>query len=405
MVQNFAHAWHPMVTRMEPVPGPNGAQQRRFWVLGGDRPYLEQLTYLSHSDRIMEYTALEGIEGARRYQARLQVQGHEIVWSAQIEAAPQRAIEIAESTRAIFRAGLDALANPEPAPQTSPDLPEPVAVQSLRLDGDPPLAISVAPAGQAQTKTLCVFLHGIGGQRGNWQAQMRAMGTIMPCVALDLRGYGKSALGVGQSRVDDYCDDILRVAEYFQAQEIVLCGLSYGAWIATSFAMRHGRRLAGLVLAGGCTGMSEASSEARAAFRHSREVPLDAGQSPADFAADVVQVIAGPDAPDAVRAELRESMAAISSKTYRDALNCFTNPPETFDFARISVPVLLMTGAHDRLASPQEIRQVSVRMHAAAQDPDIRFEVVPDAGHVCNLEQPGAFNAHLAAFLHRFPHE
>jgi hypothetical protein len=48
------------------------------------------------------------------------------------------------------------------------------------------------------------------------------------------------------------------------------------------------------VLSGGCTGMSEAGPDEREAFRVSREVPLNAGQVPADFAPAVVKVLAGP---------------------------------------------------------------------------------------------------------------
>jgi pimeloyl-ACP methyl ester carboxylesterase len=45
-------------------------------------------------------------------------------------------------------------------------------------------------------------------------------------------------------------------------------------------------------------------------------------------------------------------MAAIPAATYRDALVCFTNPLERFDFSRLTMPVLMMTGEHDRLAPP-----------------------------------------------------
>ena len=48
--------------------------------------------------------------------------------------------------------------------------------------------------------------------------------------------------------------------------------------------MRHSDKLVGLVLAGGCTGMSEADPRERENFRISREVPLTQGQTPADFA-------------------------------------------------------------------------------------------------------------------------
>ena len=248
---------------------------------------------------------------------------------------------------------------------------------------------------------LCLFLHGIGGGRANWLAQLQAAGSVMRSAALDLRGYGDSTLGPQQSSVDDYCADILRVADRLGAKRLVLVGLSYGSWIATSFAMRHGAMLDGLVLSGGCTGMSEAGPDEREAFRVSREVPLDAGQVPADFAPAVVRVLAGPGADEATRQALQASMAAIPAATYRDALRCFTNPLERFDFARLTMPVLMMTGEHDRLAPPAEIRGVAGRIWDAAPRPDLRFEVIAGAGHVCNVEQPGVYNRHLLDFLAR----
>ena len=406
-VQDFADPWHPMIDWMKPETGPGGQTRRRFAAAGGDNTYLEQLTYLSHSDRLMKYTALEGIEGANSYHAQLSVTpgpdgGSDLAWQAEIDATPARVDDIAAGTKTIFKAGLAALATLEVTPSTPKMSPfAPVKIGFRRIGLSPSLAMNVAPADVEQAETLCIFLHGIGGHRSNWDAQMSAMGAHVPCVALDLRGYGDSELGSEPSTIDAYCADILTVADAFHADKIILCGLSYGAWIATSFAMRHGSRLAGLMLAGGCTGMSEASEETRNGFRHSREEPLDAGQTPADFAPDVVTIIAGPKASEAVKSTLLDSMVGIPVATYRDALRCFTNPGEVFDFAKISCPVLLLTGEFDRLAPVKEIRAVSMAMHTATPTPDIQFEMIPGAGHVCNLEAPGVFNAHLLPFLKR----
>jgi len=114
-----------------------------------------------------------------------------------------------------------------------------------------------------------------------------------------------------------------------------------------------------------------------------------------------VDVIAGPRAGKSIRQQLVRSMAAIPPATYRDALHCFTTPTERFDFSRISCPVLLMTGEFDRLAPPAEIREVSWHMHGSSPHSDVQFEVIADAGHLCNLEAPEAFNAHLRGFLQR----
>ena len=165
--------------------------------------------------------------------------------------------------------------------------------------------------------------------------------------------------------------------------------------------MRHPQRLAALVLSGGCTGMSEASVEEREEFCRSREIPLSEGKTPADFAPDVVKILAGPDCTDQVKTQLLESMQTIPSESYADALRCFTNPTETFDFTTITMPVLLMTGDADKLAPPEEIKQVATRIHKASPSPDVRFECLHRAGHLCNLEAANSYNEALIKLVQR----
>jgi pimeloyl-ACP methyl ester carboxylesterase len=404
VARDFCGAWHPFIAEITAERGEKGAVIRRFTCHGEDTVYREQLTYLSDSDRSLAYTCLEGIRGANRYAARLTISprdggGSVVTWTAEVEAAGPRAAEIANGTKPVFEAGIAALiaaAGPGTAPIFVENRPGPVT--DVILDGTPRLGLSHT---EVKGETLTLFLHGIGGARGNWRRQVEQAGHLMTACAMDLRGYGDSSLGFRQSSVDDYCDDILRVMQHFGAKKLVLVGLSYGSWIATSFAMRHPELLAGLVLSGGCTGMSEAGPEEREAFRVSREVPLNAGQVPADFAPAVVKVLAGPEASDAVRAELLASMSAIPAATYRDALMCFTNPLERFDFARLTMPVLMMTGEHDRLAPPSEIRAVAGRIWDANPRADVQYETLAGVGHVCNVEGPQAYNAALIPFLAR----
>lgn len=408
VLRDFCAPWHPWIASIRAEAGPGNAPVRAFTVTGEDQLYREQQTYLSDSDRVLGYTHLEGIAGCDAYDARITVGAAEgggtvVTWSAVVRAPAPRLQAICAGTEAVFQAGIAALEGlaRDGSPPVMPSEPPPPAVLEHRVIDDLP-RLALTTAGGTGSR-LCLFLHGIGGNRRNWDRQVAAAGGVMPAAALDLRGYGDSTLGATQSTVDDYCDDILRVCQVMGADRLVLVGLSYGSWIATSFAMRHPDMLHGLVLSGGCTGMSEAGPDEREAFRISREVPLDAGQTPADFAPAVVRVLAGPDASEATRKTLLDSMAAIPAATYRDALVCFTNPLERFDFAKLTMPVLMMTGEHDRLAPPDEIRGVAGRIWDAAPRPDVRFEVIPGAGHVCNVEAPGPYNRHLLALLGRLP--
>ncbi|GLS86789.1 hypothetical protein GCM10010873_17630 [Cypionkella aquatica] len=407
VARDFCCLWHPALATMSAERDAQGHLIRAFTIKGEAKTYRERLTWFSDSDMTLAYTHVEGIEGAERYDARLGVApsqqgGSVITMSANMTARTTRINEMAAGTKAVFEeavAALAAVAETKGMAAPLPPLPAGIVSQRQLIDDLPRLAIEVTAA---KPGPLCLFLHGIGGSRLNWQRQLATIGHLTQAAALDLRGYGDSGLGAQESTVDDYCDDILRVAEVLGADKLILVGLSYGSWIATSFAMRYPEKLAGLVLSGGCTGMSEAGASEREAFRVSREIPLNAGQVPADFAPSVVNVIAGPHASAAVREELFTSMAAIPAATYRDALLCFTNPRERFDFSRLDMPVLMMTGAYDRLAPPAEIRSVAERIFDAAKNPDLRFEVIAGVGHVCNVEGAEVFTRHLHDFVARF---
>lgn len=384
IAREFCGLWHPA---LDTIAAEQGGIVRRFTVKGEDTIYREQLTYFSDSDQTYSYKHLEGIRDVENYQASFSVteigsDSCRIDWRASLNAPDPRATEIAEGTGVVFQMGLDAIRALVP--------------HQMILPGAPAIALTIAGR---PSDTLCLFLHGIGGARTNWTKQLPAAARYMQAAAMDLRGYGDSELGPAPSIVDDYCDDILRAMTELNAKHLVLCGLSYGSWIATSFAMRHSKKLVGLVLAGGCTGMSEASFEERDRFRRSREVPLNEGKTPKDFAPTVVNVIASPHASEKIRKDLFQSMAAISVETYRDALHCFTQPKEQFYFSKLDMPVLFVTGEHDKLATPVEIRGVAQRVLTAAKNPNVRFEVLAGAGHVCNVEAPDAYNALLDTFL------
>ena len=404
VVRDFSGTWHPLIDEMRAERTGRGGLVRRFTVKGDQTVYRERLTWFSESERSMGYCHVQGIDGIHHYEARLNIEaargGACVTMSATLSAPHGRAEAIAEGTQAIFDLGTAAVVAQASGARTAGQvLPVPSAeIETCVFGTSPQLAVSVAGE---DTDTLCLFLHGIGGNRTNWDRQLAAVAPVCRAAALDLRGYGGSTLGPEPSSIDGYCADILRVLEGFGARRLILCGLSYGAWIATSFAMRHPDRLAALVLSGGCTGMSEASHDEREAFRHNREAPLAEGKTPADFAPGVVDIIAGPEASEEARRAVLPAMQGIPAKTYADALRCFTNPLEQFDFAHLDMPVLLMTGAHDRLAPPSEIKRIAERIWTTAAQPDVRFEVIKGAGHVCNLERPDQYERILLDFIAR----
>jgi pimeloyl-ACP methyl ester carboxylesterase len=62
---------------------------------------------------------------------------------------------------------------------------------------------------------------------------------------------------------------------------------------------------------------------------------------------------------------------------------------------RVDVPTLLVYGDRDVRAS----LTVAEALHAAISDS--RLVVLPDVGHLCNIEAPDEFNTVAREFLHR----
>jgi pimeloyl-ACP methyl ester carboxylesterase len=59
----------------------------------------------------------------------------------------------------------------------------------------------------------------------------------------------------------------------------------------------------------------------------------------------------------------------------------------------IACPTLVVVGEHDALTPPDVSRDMQARIAGAT------LEILPDAGHMSNLENPDAFNRALARFL------
>jgi pimeloyl-ACP methyl ester carboxylesterase len=61
------------------------------------------------------------------------------------------------------------------------------------------------------------------------------------------------------------------------------------------------------------------------------------------------------------------------------------------------VPGLVIGAAQDRAAPPELSRQL------AAGLPHSTLRIIPEAGHLVNLEAPGDFNREVLAFLRSLP--
>jgi 3-oxoadipate enol-lactonase len=166
-----------------------------------------------------------------------------------------------------------------------------------------------------------------------------------------------------------------------------------GGRIAMDFAARHADRLKTLVLCDTHKGFALMPEDRKAAFIASRKAPLVAGKEPKDIAEPVARSLVGPKASEAAFLRLVDSMCRLHKESYIKSIEASVRMDPRSDLANIKVPTLVIAGADDRLTPPDVAREL------ASEIPGAELVIVPDAGHLVNIEQPEPFNAALLAFL------
>jgi pimeloyl-ACP methyl ester carboxylesterase len=171
-----------------------------------------------------------------------------------------------------------------------------------------------------------------------------------------------------------------------------LAGISFGGMIAQYAAAQSPERFDSLALLSTSPRFGLDGTQPDA-WRAARLAPLDAGQEPADFADTVLRAIAGPHISAEALDGQRAAMARISSGALRRSIDCLVTHDSTAVLGDVRAPTLCVVGELDQ-ETP-----VAYAFALADAIPRARLAVVPDAGHLLNVEAPDAINELLAEHI------
>lgn len=119
----------------------------------------------------------------------------------------------------------------------------------VRVSNNPLIRLSAIDISPDRPEWTLVFVHGFGGQAGQWKYQLRKFSNANRVIALDLRGHGLSDKPTDDYRMADLQADLLTALDVLGVTEkIILVGHSFGGAIATEFAYTHPDRVARLIL-------------------------------------------------------------------------------------------------------------------------------------------------------------
>jgi pimeloyl-ACP methyl ester carboxylesterase len=173
--------------------------------------------------------------------------------------------------------------------------------------------------------------------------------------------------------IDDLALTYLELLERLDLRDVLVIGSSLGGWIASEMAVRDTTRLSGIVLidAGGI--QVDGHPIVDVSTLTPGELMALSFHNPAAFRVDPATV--SPEQAAARAANLRTLYVYDQGQGMGD-------PKLRRRLGRVRIPALVVWGESDRVIDPDYGR-------AYAQSfPDTRFELIPQAGHLPQIEQP-----------------
>jgi len=233
--------------------------------------------------------------------------------------------------------------------------------------------------------TPIVFLHGVGSDKSVWHPQLAHFGRSRRAVAFDYPGYGDSDPAPEGTTRDDYATAIVSAMHELGIDRAHVCGLSLGGVVAIAIHHAAPERCASLVLADTFAVHPDGRAIYERSLAGSRDLPAMAE-------ARVNFLLAQPANPE-VRREVVKTMSHIDPAAYCIGAEAVWLADQRDRVAEITVPTLVICGDEDQPTPPELSRKLH---HAIAGS---RLEMIPNAGHLTNLEQPDAFNSAVERFL------
>jgi pimeloyl-ACP methyl ester carboxylesterase len=242
-----------------------------------------------------------------------------------------------------------------------------------------------------------VFVHGAGEDGRVWQPQLAALADAFTVVAWDEPGAGRSSDVPADFGLADYSECLAALIEALALGPAHVAGLSWGGTVVQELYRHDPALVASLILidtyAGWKGSLSEEERRARVAGVQ-RMLAAPAGEFEFEF--ELSGLFAGE--PPAEFSALLEAMAAdVRPRSVETALRAMAEADQRDLLPHIAVPTLLIWGELDARSPLSVARQFEQAI------PEAELVVIPGAGHVSNLDDPGSFNDAVRRFCREHP--
>jgi len=272
-------------------------------------------------------------------------------------------------------------------------------------------------------KPVMVFIHGWAGSARYWQTTANALLDHFDCLLYDLRGFGRSAgkptiiqasESVATSRsfqeevaaiqqltyeLEEYADDLAALLNQLQLQRVYINAHSMGASIAVLFFNHYPQKVERGILT--CSGIFEYDEKAFAAFHKFggyvvKFRPNWLGKIPfvdRMFMARFLHRSIPKTERQAFLQDFLEADYDAALGTIFTSVSKAQSEVMPQEFAKLTVPTLLVAGEYDKIIPAEMGRQ------AAAMNDKVEFAMLPNTGHFPMLEDAPTYLRRVREFL------
>ena len=239
-----------------------------------------------------------------------------------------------------------------------------------------------------------VLIHGFPLCRKMWRPQFNCLPDAgFRLVTPDLRGFGESDAPIGPYSIDLFADDVVELLDHLGIDRAVVGGMSMGGYVLFNLLERFPDRLTAACF---LTTRANADDEAGKARRLqlAQEVMKFGPQAIADSFEQIL--FAGETLRERQKlvGEVYSWMTGTDSRGLAGGLLAMRERKDYTDLlGNFTLPALAIGAEEDKAAPADKAREI------AGGIPGCRLCIIPQAGHMANLENPGAYNACLLEFL------
>jgi pimeloyl-ACP methyl ester carboxylesterase len=252
--------------------------------------------------------------------------------------------------------------------------------------------IRIFTSGNPNSKTV-LFIHGFPFDHYMWDKQIDELKSSFYCVTYDIRGLGASPAGGGQFTLESFVDDLENIIDEQELNKPVLCGLSMGGYIAFRVAERMESKLGGLIF---CDTKSETDTDEGKLKRADGIKKINtegvqkfiSGFVPNCFSGNYIGN------PTSDYTEILSRSLNSDPIGVKGCLLAMQGRTDTTSYlSKIQIPCLLACGEVDNFTPPQIMKGLADKIRNS------EFVIIPGAGHMSPVENPGFVNYKILDFL------